>query len=179
MSYKIKNGLLFLESNDMLVIPVINDETGENIILDEKVSPFVYEDIDGDFEIKAKFTPEHMSFTDSFGIYVVSGDSYGYVKLESKSGRNCIKSGMVDIINMENPKKILNQEDVYLKIVKKGNEYDTFFSKDGKQYIPCGNFVFDSDDIKAGFLISSFQGSRFQVKVHDIHKYVKQNKNVA
>lgn len=179
MSYKIKNGVLFLENGDTLVIPAMNDVTGENIILDEKVSPFVYENIDGDFEISAKFIPEHMSFTDFFGIYVVNGDCCGYVTMEAKSGRNCIKSGMVDVIEMENPKVIVDGAEIYLKIIKRENHYTTFFSKDGKQYIPCGEFTLILNDIEAGFLVSSFQGSKFQVEVQNICKHVKANKNVA
>lgn len=179
MNYKIKNGLFYLEDGDGLVIPTLNEETDDNVILDKKVSSFVYENISGDFEMSACFIPEHMSFTDSFGIVIETPDGCGYVKSEANEGGNGIKSGMTGLFDFENPKQFLGKEKVYLKIVRQGCTYNTFFSEDGKNYNICGSFELESDEIKAGFEIESFQGSSFAVKVTDIQKYANKKKNVA
>lgn len=178
-NYKLENGLLFMEKENGFVIPAMNEDTSDIIELEEKVSPFVYEEIIGDFVLSGKFMPKHMSFTDAFGIYIMNDEKYGYVKVDGYNGVSSVKSGIFDLFEMENPSESVGSEDIYLKLERRGNDFVSYYSTDGVNYTECGGFEFEAEKVKVGFMVSSFQGSQFLVEVTSIHREMKARKNVA
>lgn len=165
---KLENGLLFMEESDAYVIPAMNGDTDGVISFEEILSPYLRKEMTGDYEIVAKFIPVHMSLEDSYGIYVYSNESQVYISLQETLEGAVIKSGAVDFMEIENPPISASSSAIYLKIKKDGAVYEQLYSFDGTEYISCGKNILSSDgETKAGYQVSSFQGSQFYVKLSD------------
>lgn len=170
MAYTLENGLFFLVDDKGVVVPAMNDKTDNSIDFDTNVSPFLSKELSGDFEIYAEFCPFNMSLSDSYGIYAYTDDDrFCYIKMHSDLQGNSINSGCVDIMDFENPSILSVDENVYLKITRKGNHFNLSYSNDGENYISHGKCVLESDSpVRVGFQLSSFQGSAFYIRVRNI-----------
>ncbi|WP_302626557.1 hypothetical protein [uncultured Eubacterium sp.] len=168
-NFKLENGTLFMEDSKEYVMMAMNENYNGTLNFKEHVSPYLRKEMIGDYEIEAKFTPMHMSFNDSYGIYSYCGENYVYIALQAGGDRNIIQSGSCDFMETENPLKSVDSESVYLRLKKDGHIYETFFSIDGHEFISCGKNILDSDfTSRIGFKISTFQGSEFYVKISEI-----------
>lgn len=179
MGYTLDNGLFFMVEDNGIVLPAINDEIGRQIDFDTSVSPFLYNKQNGDFEICAKFSPVNMSLSDSYGIYAYieneenspgkKADNYCYIALTAGMQGSCVKSGGHDLMDFENPDTLTEGEDVYLKMNRNGDCFEVSYSNDGTDFVTHGKYNLQGGDtVKAGFRLSSFQGSEFHIKVSDI-----------
>lgn len=166
MSYKLHNGLFFIEHNNTFFIPAMDEEHDGTLNFDKTVFPFLYKQMTGDFELCTNFIPTNMSLGDSYGLKaMVDNNLYTYITLLYSNEGLKIKSGICDVFRLEDSDKLVNCENVTLKIVKSNNIIETFYSLDGINFVSCGKNTMVCAEMSIGYTVSSFNGSDFFIKV--------------
>lgn len=99
-------------------------------------APFFYTDVTGDFVFSAKVTPNHKSVYDACALMVIENEVL-WTKLAFEASDFGTKAAVCVVTNEVSDDANgcdINQDFVWLKIVRVGNIFSTHYSLDGKEY---------------------------------------------
>ncbi len=99
-------------------------------------APFFYTDVTGDFVFSAKVTPNHKSVYDACALMVIENDIL-WTKLAFEASDFGTKAAVCVVTNEVSDDANgcdIEQDFVWLKIVRVGNIFSTHYSLDGKEY---------------------------------------------
>ncbi|MDD3360412.1 MAG: DUF1349 domain-containing protein [Hespellia sp.] len=160
----------------------VPDAGGE---LEEPVAnaPFFYTNVTGDFIFSAKVEPDHKSIYDAGALMVIENDVL-WTKLAFEASDFGTKAAVCVVTNEVSDDANgcdINQENVWLKIVRVGDVFSTHYSLDGENYHMVRLFRLPvQETVKVGLEAqcpSGEGGNRVFSKIKLEHKTVKNLRN--
>ncbi len=125
-----------------------------------------------DFIFSAKVKANFTSAYDGGALFIHGGEN-NWAKLlfeRFKSGKNGIASTVARQFGDDAYHRIIEKDEIYLKIVRRAGSFIFYFSEDGDSWSYLRGFAIDnSAAIKIGFLAQSPLSPTHQVQYSDIH----------
>jgi len=135
-------------------------------------APFLYQEMEGDFLIRARIKPTFVSTYDACTLLVYANERHwlktGYERTDFDA--NSIVTVATDVYSDESIGIDIEEDAVYVQIMRKGNVFACHYSTDGKRYLMSRKLRLDLPaKVKVGLSVQSPTGPGQTMAFSDLH----------